>query len=203
MVARADADGLQQHSGRPGDDRLKRIWIPDGSNRAVYGGSHGDGRIGEFTQRARGSSNRPGSTTTTVSTLPSRERRHSTSTSPYGAMLHSILEIHNAADAIVASSASAATLGQSLSINLPTGRYYAVVKSYGQYGDVGRYSLSGQRSLRRQCQWAGTRSTTEAPLTGGTWLPMPRTMGRSLQTSRRCSPAGPDNSPTSPAIPRA
>ena len=63
---------------------------------------------------------------------------------PFGAMLHAILEIHNASDGTLASAASATTLGQTLTVNLPAGTYYAVVKSFGQYGDVGQYTLTGQ-----------------------------------------------------------
>jgi hypothetical protein len=68
----------------------------------------------------------------------------SVNVAPFGAMLHSQLELHNASDGVIATAALAGTLGQTLTLNLPAGRYYAVVKSYGQYGDIGQYTLSGQ-----------------------------------------------------------
>lgn len=61
----------------------------------------------------------------------------------YGAMLHARLEIHDANDDVVATAADANTLGQTITTSLAAGNYFLVVKSYGQYGDVGQYTLSG------------------------------------------------------------
>ncbi|HEY8748320.1 MAG TPA: PKD domain-containing protein, partial [Tepidisphaeraceae bacterium] len=60
----------------------------------------------------------------------------------FGPMLHSRLEIHDAADNIV-SSAATSSLSQTITATLAPGTYYLVVKSYGQYGDIGQYTLSG------------------------------------------------------------
>ena len=62
----------------------------------------------------------------------------------YGAMLHARLEIHDAADNVVSSSAELPRrLGQSITATLSPGTYYLVVKSYGQYGDIGQYTAPG------------------------------------------------------------
>jgi hypothetical protein len=60
----------------------------------------------------------------------------------YGAMLHSRLELHDAADNVI-SVAAAGTLPQTITASLAAGTYYVVVKSFGQYGDIGQYTLSG------------------------------------------------------------
>ena len=62
---------------------------------------------------------------------------------PLGPTLHGILQLRDAADHLIASAASAATLGQTLTATLAPGNYYLVVTSYGQYGDLGQYTLSG------------------------------------------------------------
>ena len=64
---------------------------------------------------------------------------------PYGPMLHARLEIHDSADNVIAT-AAASTLSQSIITSLPAGDYFLVVKSFGQYGDVGQYTVSGQLS---------------------------------------------------------
>jgi len=61
----------------------------------------------------------------------------------YGPMLHAILELHDASDNVIASATSASTLSQTLTATLSPGTYYLVVKSYGQYGDIGQYTVSG------------------------------------------------------------
>lgn len=60
---------------------------------------------------------------------------------PYGAMLHSRLDVYDAAGDLVAD-ADAATLGQSVAMDLAAGTYYANVQSFGQYGDIGQYTLT-------------------------------------------------------------
>jgi plastocyanin len=63
---------------------------------------------------------------------------------PDGAMLHGRLELYNASGTLIASAADANSLAQSISVSLPSaGNYYLVAKSYGQYGDLGQYTLSG------------------------------------------------------------
>lgn len=61
----------------------------------------------------------------------------------YGPMLQAKLELFNSSGTLLATAADANTLGQTLTANLTAGNYYLVVESYGQYGDVGQYTLSG------------------------------------------------------------
>lgn len=61
----------------------------------------------------------------------------------YGANLDSRLELRSASGSIVQSVAPANELGASITANLAAGRYYAVVKSAGEYGDLGQYTLRG------------------------------------------------------------
>jgi Ca2+-binding RTX toxin-like protein len=61
----------------------------------------------------------------------------------YGPTLHAQELIENSSGAIVASADNANTLGQSITTNLSAGNYYLVVESYGQYGDVGQYTVNG------------------------------------------------------------
>jgi serralysin len=86
----------------------------------------------------------------------------------YGAMLHARLEIHDSADNVVATAASASTLGQSITATLSPGTYYVVVKSYGQYGDIGQYTLSGSVSgtvaLQPTATILGSESTSVGAL---------------------------------------
>jgi hypothetical protein len=61
----------------------------------------------------------------------------------YGPTLHAKLQLFDANGNLVATAANANTLGQTLTANLAAGNYYLVAESYGQYGDVGQYTLSG------------------------------------------------------------
>ena len=61
----------------------------------------------------------------------------------YGPMLHARLELHDASDNVITVAASASSLSQTITATLSPGTYYLVVKSYGQYGDVGQYTLGG------------------------------------------------------------
>lgn len=61
----------------------------------------------------------------------------------YGAMLHAKLALYDSGGNLVATAANAGTLSQSLTVTLNAGTYYIVAESYGQYGDVGQYTLSG------------------------------------------------------------
>ncbi len=60
-----------------------------------------------------------------------------------GANLDSRLELRAADGSLVASAAPANDLGATLTANVAAGRYYAVVKSAGGYGDLGQYTLQG------------------------------------------------------------
>jgi hypothetical protein len=62
---------------------------------------------------------------------------------PYGPMLHSALELRNASNQII-QSATAGTWGQSIVTTLAAGTYYLVARSFGQYGDLGQYTVSVQ-----------------------------------------------------------
>lgn len=61
----------------------------------------------------------------------------------YGPNLDSRLELRNSSGSLVQSSAPSNDLGASITANLSAGRYYAVVKSAGVYGDLGQYTLRG------------------------------------------------------------
>jgi large repetitive protein len=63
-----------------------------------------------------------------------------------GAMLHATLELVNQ-DGTVITTASASSLGQTLSASVLGGTYDVVVGSFGAYGDIGQYSLSGTLPL--------------------------------------------------------
>lgn len=61
---------------------------------------------------------------------------------PYGPMLDAKAEIRDASGALIASAASA-SLGETISATLPAGNYYLVVRSHGNYGDIGQYTVTG------------------------------------------------------------
>jgi hypothetical protein len=83
---------------------------------------------------------------------------------PFGAMLHAKLLIEDPAGNVLATAADPDTLGQTATADLPAGTYYAVVESYGGYGDLGQYTISipepsiagivllGLRRRRRICR---------------------------------------------------
>ncbi len=62
------------------------------------------------------------------------------------AMLHSTLELVSQ-DGTVVASAAATTLGQTITATVPGGTYDVVVGSYGLYGDIGQYTVSGTLPL--------------------------------------------------------
>jgi hypothetical protein len=62
-------------------------------------------------------------------------------TAAVGPTLHARLELWSASG-LIAVSDSATTLGASISTTLAAGRYYLVVRSHGNFGDVGQYSLT-------------------------------------------------------------
>jgi hypothetical protein len=66
----------------------------------------------------------------------------SAAVAPRGPTLDLMLELEHSGGTVVAS-ADSGSLGESLSADLDAGTYYLSVKSHGDYGDVGQYTLSG------------------------------------------------------------
>jgi hypothetical protein len=62
-------------------------------------------------------------------------------TPPVPSMLDSKLEVYSA-DGTLLAAADGSTNDQHLTVALPAGTYYAVVRSHGDYGDLGTYDLS-------------------------------------------------------------
>ena len=62
-------------------------------------------------------------------------------TAATGPMLHARLELYSGFT-LIGTGDSATTLGAAISTTLTAGRYYVVVRSHGNYGDVGQYALS-------------------------------------------------------------
>jgi hypothetical protein len=62
---------------------------------------------------------------------------------PTAAMLHGRLQLLDASGTLLADADNPNTLSQSLTATLAPGTYYLLVKSFGQYGDVGQYTLAG------------------------------------------------------------
>jgi hypothetical protein len=60
----------------------------------------------------------------------------------YGPTLDAKLVLLDSNGSVV-ETADTATLGESMSLNVPAGSYYIEVASHGSYGDVGQYTLSG------------------------------------------------------------
>ncbi len=58
-------------------------------------------------------------------------------------MLHARLRLLDATGAALADGDAAATMGQTVTATVPAGTVYAEVSSFGGYGDVGQYALSG------------------------------------------------------------
>lgn len=61
----------------------------------------------------------------------------------YGATLDLKLVLLDANGTVIASAASATQLNESVTATVPAGTYYLEVASYGNYGDVGQYTVSG------------------------------------------------------------
>jgi hypothetical protein len=61
----------------------------------------------------------------------------------YGATLHARAQLFDANGNLIATAADANSLAQTISTTLAAGTYYIAVESYGQYGDVGQYTVSG------------------------------------------------------------
>src|SRR5262249_48716566 len=60
-----------------------------------------------------------------------------------GANLDAVLELRNAAGALIARADPATSLGASITANLAPGQYFLAVRSHGEYGDVGQYTVTG------------------------------------------------------------
>src|SRR5262245_2375151 len=61
----------------------------------------------------------------------------------FGSNLDAVLELWNSAGAVIASAAPSTSLGASLTATLAAGSYYLIARSMGDYGDVGRYTVTG------------------------------------------------------------
>ena len=64
-----------------------------------------------------------------------------------GANLDAVIELRDADGSLITTVDPSATLGASLSTQLATGSYYLVVRSTGQYGHVGTYTINGTVTL--------------------------------------------------------
>ena len=60
-----------------------------------------------------------------------------------GPMLHARAQVLDAAGTLLQTAADPSTLGQTLNATLAAGTYYLAVESFGQYGDVGQYTVTG------------------------------------------------------------
>jgi hypothetical protein len=61
----------------------------------------------------------------------------------YGPTLHARAQLFDASGNLIATAADANNLSQTISTTLAAGTYYIAVESFGQYGDVGQYTVSG------------------------------------------------------------
>lgn len=64
-----------------------------------------------------------------------------------GANLDAVIELRDVDGSLITTVDPSATLGASLSTQLATGSYYLVVRSTGQYGHVGAYTIDGTVTL--------------------------------------------------------
>jgi hypothetical protein len=78
----------------------------------------------------------------------------------FGATLDSVLRIYNA-NGVAVAKADSVNLGEQIIKTLPAGKYYAIVSSEGNAGDVGQYTLIATYS-------GPAASMTAAPTTGAT-----------------------------------
>jgi hypothetical protein len=83
----------------------------------------------------------------------------------YGAMLHAQEILETGSGSIIASADNASTLGQTITTTVAAGTYYLFVESYGQYGDVGQYTVSGNVAASAPTV-AIVAAATPNPLTG-------------------------------------
>lgn len=61
----------------------------------------------------------------------------------FGPTLHAKMQLFDAQGNLVATAADASTLSQTISTSLAAGTYYVAIESFGSYGDIGQYSVSG------------------------------------------------------------
>jgi hypothetical protein len=61
----------------------------------------------------------------------------------YTPMLHAKAVLMDGAGHVLVTSADPNSLGQTISTTLPSGTYYLAVQSFGQYGDLGQYTVTG------------------------------------------------------------
>lgn len=62
---------------------------------------------------------------------------------PFGPMLHARAELRDLSDRVLAVAADPNSLSQVIAITLAPGTYFLVAKSYGGFGDIGQFSVSG------------------------------------------------------------
>ncbi|MEX2027752.1 MAG: hypothetical protein WEH44_10625, partial [Pirellulaceae bacterium] len=65
------------------------------------------------------------------------------SVAAFGPNLDAIMELRNASNSILVSSAPTNSFGASISTTLAAGTYYLAARSYGVYGNIGQYSIAG------------------------------------------------------------
>jgi hypothetical protein len=63
---------------------------------------------------------------------------------PFGGMLDAKLELRSSDGSLIYSADSALSTTEYLSTSVTPGRYYLVVLSHGDYGDIGQYSIDGR-----------------------------------------------------------
>ena len=61
----------------------------------------------------------------------------------FGPTLHAKAQLFDSSGNLIATAADPNSLSQTLNSTLGAGTYYLAVESFGQYGDVGQYTVSG------------------------------------------------------------
>ena len=77
----------------------------------------------------------------------------------YGPTLHAKAQLFDANGNLIATAADANNLSQTISATLGAGTYYLAVESYGQYGDVGQYTVSGSVAADQPAAIQGPNSS--------------------------------------------
>jgi hypothetical protein len=74
-------------------------------------------------------------------TTPAAQLNLSVAPAAFGGMLDATLELRNSSGALI-NSAATSSLGESLTVTVPAGSYYLVVKGAGGIGDLGQYTVT-------------------------------------------------------------
>jgi hypothetical protein len=90
---------------------------------------------------------------------------------PYGANLDGVLELQNASGMTIAAANPSGTFGASLSTSLGAGTYFLVVRSSGGYGNLGRYTLTGNVAAPQSGASATPAPAADLPEGEGTQPP--------------------------------